>query len=493
MSFIARSRKPAYILAIGLLLAIVLTFPIQAQDDPNRGDLNLNGIPFELADAQLYASYFEYGLAVFTINIEAQIAASDVNMDGIVLTVADYIYLLRIIQGEADPESPPLDTLNGLLIDNIGDSGLMISTWFEDDVAALVLEYDIPSFVPVEVTALTAAEGMELQYEYNDPILHISLVGGLTGALPASYVPVLQVTFAGNIAVLNSAMATGYLGQPVHMSYGDDVLLGDLNLNEVPYEIADAVLFSNYLVYGESVLTINPPVQILASDVNQDGIVLTIEDFEYLLKVIQGEIVPGDPVGAPEDGNLASIKSEGIITVAADLDSPASALWLVYYSPDPGTLSVAPLEIISGMMTGFEIIDDTLRILVYDMDGISTIDDGLNDLLNIFYDGTRPEFIRAEAAGEEAQRIELNSIICNTIMCDPNQDGNLDLLDVLYFIDFLYLWVDPPEFTRNIDCNCDCQPNLLDILALIDYLYGTHAPLCTCQESMFNCPVWYSF
>ncbi len=47
-----------------------------------RGDLNLNGIANEIADAVMYTQYFLYGLDALDANPlfrEAQIAASDVN------------------------------------------------------------------------------------------------------------------------------------------------------------------------------------------------------------------------------------------------------------------------------------------------------------------------------------------------------------------------------------------------------------------------------
>jgi len=65
------------------------------------GDINLNEIPFEIADAVLLSRYFVYGLSVFTINVQGQIAASDVNGDGLALSVADLVYLVRIITGDA--------------------------------------------------------------------------------------------------------------------------------------------------------------------------------------------------------------------------------------------------------------------------------------------------------------------------------------------------------------------------------------------------------
>ncbi len=68
-----------------------------------RGDLNLNGVSHEIADAVLFANYFLNGLGVFSLNQQAQIAISDFNLDGITLGVADLVYLTRIITGDAIP------------------------------------------------------------------------------------------------------------------------------------------------------------------------------------------------------------------------------------------------------------------------------------------------------------------------------------------------------------------------------------------------------
>lgn len=74
---------------------------ICAEDIDARGDVNLNGIANEIADAVVFTNYFIYGLPAFTINIEGQMAATDVNADGIVLSVADLVYLIRVIVGDA--------------------------------------------------------------------------------------------------------------------------------------------------------------------------------------------------------------------------------------------------------------------------------------------------------------------------------------------------------------------------------------------------------
>jgi hypothetical protein len=68
-----------------------------------RGDVNLNGIANEIADAVVFTNYFIYNLAAFTINVDGQIAATEINGDGAPLTVADLVYLIRVIVGDAMP------------------------------------------------------------------------------------------------------------------------------------------------------------------------------------------------------------------------------------------------------------------------------------------------------------------------------------------------------------------------------------------------------
>jgi hypothetical protein len=66
-----------------------------------RGDINLNSIGYEVADAVMFTNYFISGLNAFGTHIEGSIAASDVNADGVTLTVADLVYLIRVVVGDA--------------------------------------------------------------------------------------------------------------------------------------------------------------------------------------------------------------------------------------------------------------------------------------------------------------------------------------------------------------------------------------------------------
>jgi hypothetical protein len=81
------------------------------------GDVNVNGQPYEIGDAVLFSSYFVYGEGVFSEDYDtrqAQIGATDINRDGFVLTVADLVYLLRIITGDQAPLGEGTGFFDGL-------------------------------------------------------------------------------------------------------------------------------------------------------------------------------------------------------------------------------------------------------------------------------------------------------------------------------------------------------------------------------------------
>jgi len=73
------------------------------EDIDDRGDVNMNGVSNEIGDAVVFTNYFIYGMAAFTVAPEGQIAATEINGDGIPLTVADLVYLIRVIVGDALP------------------------------------------------------------------------------------------------------------------------------------------------------------------------------------------------------------------------------------------------------------------------------------------------------------------------------------------------------------------------------------------------------
>ena len=66
-----------------------------------RGDINLNGLSFEVADAAMLSEYFLKGAAAFGAHAEGSMMASDANGDGIQATPADLLYMWLVIRGDS--------------------------------------------------------------------------------------------------------------------------------------------------------------------------------------------------------------------------------------------------------------------------------------------------------------------------------------------------------------------------------------------------------
>jgi hypothetical protein len=115
-----------------------------------RGDVNLNGLSNEIADAVMFTEYFVSGLSAFGTHIEGSIAATEINGDGIALSVADLVYLVRVIVGDALPLPKTVAS-----VANISAKGAVVSSDMELGAALFVFE----GATSVELLA----EGMELK------------------------------------------------------------------------------------------------------------------------------------------------------------------------------------------------------------------------------------------------------------------------------------------------------------------------------------------
>jgi hypothetical protein len=147
---------------------------------------------------------------------------------------------------------------------------------------------------------------------------------------------------------------------------------GDLNLNGIANEIGDAVLYTNYFIYGSSVW--NPvyvAVQQLASDINDDGIVLTVADLIYLIRIITGDeqpFPPGTGTGSPKVSPYANSVdvtndvSNGAVTVRTNSSVDIGAALLVFRFD--GTVGAPVLANNSGLQIRSNAANGELRVLV---------------------------------------------------------------------------------------------------------------------------------
>jgi len=189
----------------------------------DRGDINLNGIAYEIADAVLYTNFFIYGLSalnVLPIPREAQIAASDVNADGIPLTVGDLVYLLRIIVGDALPiaKLSPYGTAATVNFDGL------LSTNSSTDIGALAATFRTSGAVSVHNLC-----DMQLESATSDGLLRVLVYSGLedmTRRLDAGTNPLFVVE--GNVELLE-VQAADYYG---------NMLDTDISKQSLPTEFA---------------------------------------------------------------------------------------------------------------------------------------------------------------------------------------------------------------------------------------------------------------
>ncbi len=197
-----------------------------------RGDLNLNGTGYEQIDCLLFGDYFLYGLSVFTIDPDSQIAATDVIGDNIPLAVNDYAYLLRVTEDvlPAWPHCPPMtnESSSGLMWIIDTDTSLIIRSDFNLPAAVLHLSFyapDMQSPGDYEIHTSPAIEHMDIVHTLRDDTLAI-LVSKLrqtpdgipSATIDTGTVDLLEIQYGGESPLFASAEAAGYFAPQIILS-----------------------------------------------------------------------------------------------------------------------------------------------------------------------------------------------------------------------------------------------------------------------------------
>jgi len=161
------------------------------------------------------------------------------------------------------------------------------------------------------------------------------------------YTPVpVETTFPNTSGALSECFPSSTIIPAIDFQHGrmdiwcyDNIdARGDVNLNEIPYEIADWVLFTNYLIYGDTVFTYNLADQTQATDVNNDGIFVTLDDLIYLLRVIVGDALPFPRLPVAND-TLVITQNPHAGTVSFDYPDSIRAFYLIFEGEVEPTLS----------------------------------------------------------------------------------------------------------------------------------------------------------
>jgi hypothetical protein len=175
-----------------------------------RGDVNLNGLSYEIADAVMFTNYFIQGLPAFAPHSQGSIAASDVNADGVPLTVADLVYLIRVVVGDVArmPKLNP-DAVNEVSFSIV--NGTLEIANSTSSVGAIYLQLE----GQVEPKLAVSATGMDLFYRYDGNVTRVLITTKGKTSLQAG--PVLSLGGLRTIKSIEVGSFDGYV-MKVNMS-----------------------------------------------------------------------------------------------------------------------------------------------------------------------------------------------------------------------------------------------------------------------------------
>ena len=166
-----------------------------------RGDINVNGLVYEIADAVMLTNYFISGLSAFADHVEASRAASDVNADGIALSVADLVYLIRVIIGDANPYPKPVPETPV----TISAQGGKITYDSPVDVGAALLTFQVNGEIGAPQLGSGAAT-MDMKYAREGNQLRV-LIYNIGSEMIAAGENVL-ITIPGQVELTGAEVAT---------------------------------------------------------------------------------------------------------------------------------------------------------------------------------------------------------------------------------------------------------------------------------------------
>ncbi len=248
---------------------------------------------------------------------------------------------------------------------------------------------------------------------------------------------------------------------------------GDINLNWVPNEVADWVLFSSYFFYGLGVFNVNVEAQVATTDINADGITLTFSDLAYLYRVIVGDAEPiWDKAGTTTDTAYV-IQDTTVNSLSVSYDGNLTMLFLTFNgTAEPQFYDSSGLSVIWTSDGG------NTRMIIYPgfvtSEGEQLLPTGF--LMNYTGDG---QLVGAAAAYDGLTGVpalvqigqgEQCCVIRGNINHDP--EGRLDISDLVYFVSFMFGLGPPPPCPGEADINANGLIEIGDLVSLVDYMFN---------------------
>ncbi len=156
------------------------------------GDIDLNGVPYEIGDATLFANSLLQGISVFTIDPVKQIRDSDIDGDGAVLTLSDFLLLIRIMQGKALPgDSTGTTDKIAYFSVSFRDSIQLITFNSEAPIGAILFTFDCSDTL---VTPYINSTAMDIMFKVVDSHLKVLVYSFADGInIPPGLVDLLAI------------------------------------------------------------------------------------------------------------------------------------------------------------------------------------------------------------------------------------------------------------------------------------------------------------
>jgi len=163
-----------------------------------------------------------------------------------------------------------------------------------------------------------------------------------------------------------------------------EILVGDLNLNQIQYEIGDALVFVNYYIYGARTLVV-PEIQGPASDVNGDGYWWTIGDLVTLINYMYDPPLLLPPLVEESVKVWLAEETGGELQLVVSSPTELGGAF-IHIEYDRARVEIGAPQLGDGvnMTLATHIGEEEGRILVYSLEG-NSIQTGERSLLRIPY------------------------------------------------------------------------------------------------------------
>ena len=196
------------------------------------------------------------------------------------------------------------------------------------------------------------------------------------------------------------------------------ILLGDLNLNRIPFEIGDIVRFANYFI--DPVKDVFNLEQMFNSDVNEDGIQATVADFVFMIRyMLVGGVSSGKALPGGQEATVEIVQRPSELVVYIDSDVEVGGIFLELSSDKASLGNLKISSEIDSMNYQIHKQGDVIRVVIYSEDG-NLIKPGLREVLIIPKDkeGDKISLENIQLCDKDGELLKVETVSDNEVASD---------------------------------------------------------------------------